>query len=75
MNCDLENSFLLVYLSGPLTITHGPRGAAPAAPILNGPGFKSLCFLTKEIYKLDRVRITQVIVACNKDISISDDFQ
>ena len=29
MNCDLENSFLLVYLSGPLIITHGPRGAAP----------------------------------------------
>jgi len=27
MNCDLENSFLLVYLSGSLIITHGPRGA------------------------------------------------
>jgi hypothetical protein len=26
MNCDLENSFLLVYLSEPLIITHGPRG-------------------------------------------------
>ena len=25
MNCDLENSFLLVYLAGPLIITHGPR--------------------------------------------------
>jgi len=24
MNCDLENSFLLVYLSGPLIIIHGP---------------------------------------------------
>jgi hypothetical protein len=23
MNCDLENSFLLVYLSGPPIITHG----------------------------------------------------
>jgi hypothetical protein len=32
MNCDLENSFLLVYLSGPLITTHGPRGAAPAYP-------------------------------------------
>jgi len=27
-NCDLEKSFLLVYLFGPLIITHGPRGAA-----------------------------------------------
>ena len=27
INCDLENSFLLVYLSGPLIITHGHRGA------------------------------------------------
>jgi hypothetical protein len=32
MNCDLENTFLLVYLSGPLIITHGPRGATPADP-------------------------------------------
>ena len=31
MNCDLENSFLLVYLSGPLIITH----AAPRLPPLN----------------------------------------
>ena len=38
MNCDLENSFLLVYLSGSLIITHGPRGAAPADPPLSGPG-------------------------------------
>ena len=37
MNCDLECSFLLVYLSGPLIITHGPRGAAPANPPLSGP--------------------------------------
>jgi len=38
MNCDLENSFLLVYLSEPLIITHGPRGAAPAdTPPLSGP--------------------------------------
>jgi len=33
MNCDLENSFLLVYLSGPLIITHGPRGTALADPL------------------------------------------
>ena len=32
MNCDLENSFLLVYLSGHLIITHGHRGAAPDDP-------------------------------------------
>ena len=32
MHCDLENSFLLVYLFGPLIIINGPRGAAPAAP-------------------------------------------
>ena len=37
MNCDLENSFLLVYLSGPLIITHGPRGATLADPSLSGP--------------------------------------
>ena len=37
MNCDLENSFLLVYLSGPLIITHGPLGAAPFDPPLSGP--------------------------------------
>ena len=30
MNCDLEKSFLLVYLSGSLIITHGPRGTPPA---------------------------------------------
>jgi len=29
MNCDLENSLLLVYMSGPLIITHGPRDAVP----------------------------------------------
>jgi len=39
MNCDLENSFLLVYLSGPLIIIRGPRGAALADPLpLSGPG-------------------------------------
>ena len=41
MNCDLENSFLLVYLSGPLIITHGPRGATPGwpppPPLFSGP--------------------------------------
>ena len=35
---ELENSFLLVYISGPLIITHGPYSAAPADPLLNGPG-------------------------------------
>jgi predicted transcriptional regulator len=34
MKCDLENSFLLVYLSGPLMITHEPWGAALADPPL-----------------------------------------
>jgi hypothetical protein len=34
MKCDLENSFLLVYLSGPLIITHEPWGAALADPPL-----------------------------------------
>jgi hypothetical protein len=33
MNFDLENSFPLVYLSGPLIITHGRRGPAPADPL------------------------------------------
>jgi hypothetical protein len=37
MNCDLENSFLLVYFSGPLIITHGHRGAAPADPLSQYP--------------------------------------
>ena len=32
MNCDLENSFLPVYLSGPLIITYGSRGAAQVDP-------------------------------------------
>jgi hypothetical protein len=39
MKCDLENSFLLVYLSGPLIITHEPWGAALAdtpPPLLVG---------------------------------------
>jgi hypothetical protein len=39
MYCDLENSFLLIYLSGPLIRTHGPRGAAPADSPLNGHAF------------------------------------
>jgi hypothetical protein len=32
INCDLENSFLLVYLSGPLIITHGPRAPPQLIP-------------------------------------------
>jgi hypothetical protein len=53
MNCEFENSFLLVYLSGPLIITHGPRGAAPADPPLSGPEClschaKSLCDYNSE---------------------------
>ena len=36
MNCDLENSFPLVYLSGSLIITHGPRGAARMTPLSMG---------------------------------------
>jgi hypothetical protein len=40
MNCDLESSFLLVYFSGPLIITHGPHGAAPTDPTLSGPIFR-----------------------------------
>jgi hypothetical protein len=36
MKYDLENSFLLVYLSGPLIITHGPLGAAPVDPLSVG---------------------------------------
>ena len=32
MICDLENSFVLACLSGPLIITRGSRGSAPAEP-------------------------------------------
>jgi hypothetical protein len=41
---ELEDSFLLVYMSGPLIIIHGPRGAAPADPLLIGadPNYNSL---------------------------------
>jgi hypothetical protein len=38
MNCDLENSFLLVYFSGPLIITHVPQGTTPSEHPLSGPG-------------------------------------
>ena len=41
MICDLENSFLLVYLSGSLTINHVPRGAARDDPPLNGPVYNN----------------------------------
>ena len=54
MNCEFENSFLLVYLSGPLIITRGPRGAAPADPPLSGHEClschaKSLCDYNSEL--------------------------
>jgi hypothetical protein len=49
MNCDLENSFLLVYLSGPLIITHGSRGSAPADPPLSGPAHAILVIGLNEL--------------------------
>jgi len=36
MNCDLENSFLLVYLSGPLIIAHGSRVPSRLTPLSVG---------------------------------------
>jgi hypothetical protein len=49
MNSDLENSFLLVYLSGPLIITHGSRGSAPADPPLSGPAHAILVIGLNEL--------------------------
>jgi hypothetical protein len=37
MNCNLENSFVLVYLSGPLII-NSLAPADPPPPPLSGPG-------------------------------------
>ena len=53
MNFDLENSFPLVYLSGPLIITHGRRGPAPADPPPppslppSGPGHAQISHLSQ----------------------------
>ena len=49
MNFDLENSFPLVYLSGPLIITHGRRGPVPADPLLPAsvPGHAQISHLSQ----------------------------
>jgi hypothetical protein len=56
MNCDLENSFLLVYLSGPLIINNGPHDATPAypPPLLGGPasGFHTKIIVRHDIAEI-----------------------
>jgi hypothetical protein len=50
MNCDLENSFLLVYLAGPLIITHGPGVPPRLSPHSVGlAGIEYLQFINADV--------------------------